>query len=93
VPDGTATRSTVPAEFRPNWPPVVADGTPTVGSGLDKAKLGVQQQADGTKQVTYNRHLLYTFIEDEDPADAYGQGLGPNNWFVLDADGNPIRGM
>jgi predicted lipoprotein with Yx(FWY)xxD motif len=93
VPDGTATQSTVPAEFKPNWPPVVADGTPLAGPGLDMAELGVQQQADGTKQVTYDGHLLYTFIKDEDAGDAYGQGLGPNNWFVLDANGSAIRGM
>jgi predicted lipoprotein with Yx(FWY)xxD motif len=93
VPDGTATRSTVPAEFRPNWPPVVANGTSLVGMGLHTAKLGVQPQADGTKQVTYNGHLLYTFINDTQPGDANGQGLGPNNWFVLDADGNPIGGV
>jgi hypothetical protein len=34
--------------------------------------------------------LLYTFINDKAPGDVNGQGLGPNNWFVLDASGNPI---
>jgi predicted lipoprotein with Yx(FWY)xxD motif len=90
VPDGTSTQSTVPVEFRPNWPPVTTMGKPDVGSALDMTKLGVQTQADGTQQVTYNSHLLYTFINDKAPGDANGQGLGPNNWFVLGADGNPI---
>jgi predicted lipoprotein with Yx(FWY)xxD motif len=90
VPDGTATQSTVPAQFKPNWPPVTVTGKPAVGSGLDATKLGVQTQADGVHQVTYNGHLLYTFINDTVRGDAKGQGIGPNNWFVLGADGNPI---
>jgi predicted lipoprotein with Yx(FWY)xxD motif len=90
VPDGTSTMSTVPAEFKPNWPPVTAMGMPDVGSALDSTKLGVAKQTDGTQQVTYNGHLLYTFINDKAPGDANGQALGPNNWFVLGADGNPI---
>jgi len=90
VPDGTGTRTTVPAEFKPNWPQVTATGAPTAGSGVDMAKLSVRPQADGTRQVAYNGHLLYTFINDRAPGDAEGQGLGPNNWFVLDANGNPV---
>ena len=90
VPDGAATQSTVPAEFKPNWPPVTTVGAPVAGAGLDMTGVGVQTQSDGTDQVTYNGHLLYTFINDKAPGDAMGQGLGPGNWFVLDADGNPI---
>ena len=91
VPDGTGTQSTVPAQFKPNWPPVTATGSPTVGSGLDATKVGVQTQSDGTRQVTYNGHLLYTFIMDKNPGDVNGQGQGPNNWFVLDSSGNAIK--
>src|SRR5262245_4580605 len=90
IPDGTGPVSTVPAEFKPNWPPVVANGAPLAGTGLDGAKLGVQPQPDGAHQVTYNGHLLYTFINDKAPGDANGQGLGPNSWFVLNAAGDPI---
>jgi predicted lipoprotein with Yx(FWY)xxD motif len=90
VPDGTSTQSTVPAQFKPNWPPLVASGTPIAGTGLAVANIGVATQSDGTQQVTYNGHLLYTFINDKAPGDVNGQGLGPNNWFVLDASGNPI---
>jgi predicted lipoprotein with Yx(FWY)xxD motif len=90
VPDGTSTQSMVPTQFKPNWPPVTSMGTPSAGSGLDATKIGVQTQSDGTRQVTYNGHLLYTFINDMAPGDTNGQGLGPNNWFVLDANGNAI---
>ena len=54
------------------------------------ANIGVATQSDGAQQVTYNGHLLYTFINDKAPGEVNGQGLGPNNWFVLDASGNPI---
>jgi predicted lipoprotein with Yx(FWY)xxD motif len=90
VPDGASPQSTVPVQFKPNWPSVTSMGTPSAGSGLDTTKLGVQTQTDGTRQVSYAGHLLYTFINDTAPGDAKGQGLGPNNWFVLGADGNPI---
>jgi predicted lipoprotein with Yx(FWY)xxD motif len=90
VPDGTSPKTTVPDEFKPNWPPVVATGTPTGGTGLDMTELGVQPQTNGIQQVTYNGHLLYTFINDKTPGDTNGQALGPNNWFVLDANGKAI---
>jgi predicted lipoprotein with Yx(FWY)xxD motif len=90
VPDGTSPTSTVPVQFKPNWPPVTAMGAPTAGSGVDVSKLAVHPQSDGTQQVSYNGHLLYTFIMDKAPGDANGQGLGPNNWFVVDANGNAI---
>src|SRR5262249_55428814 len=67
VPDGTSTQSMVPAQFKPNWPPVTSMATPNAGSGLDATKLGVQTQADGTRQVNYNGHLLYTFVNDTAP--------------------------
>src|SRR5262249_27026615 len=74
VPAGTRTQSTVPAQFKPNWPPVTSMATPNAGSGLDDTKIGVQTQSDGTRQVTYNGHLLYTFVNDTAPGDAKGQG-------------------
>jgi predicted lipoprotein with Yx(FWY)xxD motif len=91
VPDGTSPLTKVPTEFQPNWPPEVTTGAPVAGTGVDMTKLGVQTQTDGTNQVTYNGHLLYTFVNDTAPGDTNGQGLGPNNWYVLDANGNPIK--
>jgi predicted lipoprotein with Yx(FWY)xxD motif len=72
-PDATATTSAVPAGIKANWPPVVADGTPVAGDGVDASKLGVAPQADGTQQVTYNGHLLYTFISDVAPGARRGR--------------------
>jgi predicted lipoprotein with Yx(FWY)xxD motif len=90
VPDGTGSQTQVPSQFKPNWPQLTTTGTPVAGAGLDMTMLAVHTQTDGARQVSYNGHLLYTFINDKAPGDTNGQGLGPNNWFVLDANGSPI---
>jgi hypothetical protein len=41
-------------------------------------------------EVVASDRLIDTLWGDAPPGDANGQGLGPNNWFVLDASGNPI---
>jgi predicted lipoprotein with Yx(FWY)xxD motif len=64
-------------------------GAATVGAGLDQTKVAVQMQSDGTSQVMYNGHLLYTFVGDTKPGDATGQGLG-GIWFVLSSAGEKI---
>ena len=71
------------------WPPLVAKGTPTVGSGLDKSKLTTAPQAGGITQVAYNGHLLYRFATDKAPGDVNGQKVG-GTWFVVDSSGNAI---
>jgi len=89
VPDGTSKTSKVPDGLKQLWPPVDATGTAAAGSGLDSSKLTLEPQADGTMQVAYNGHLLYTYAQDKAAGDANGQGLG-SNWYVLDADGNKV---
>jgi len=89
MPDGSSRISKVPAAIKAVWPPVTASGTPTVGSGLDQAKLALRSQPDGTKQVAYNGHLLYTFQGDASPGTANGERLG-GIWFVLSPAGTKI---
>ena len=89
VPDGANTTSQVSAGLKQAWPPVTATGDATAGTGLDKSKLSLQTQPDGTKQVAYNGHLLYTYVGDSAAGDANGQGLG-GIWYVLGTDGNKV---
>ena len=49
-------------------------GTPTVGGGLDQSKAAVYVQHDGTRQLSYNGHLLYTFVYDFSAGTATGDG-------------------
>jgi predicted lipoprotein with Yx(FWY)xxD motif len=89
MPDGTSTTSKVPAGLKAVWPAVTVGAAPTVGSGLDKAKLAADAQPGGTTQVAYNGHLLYTFQGDAGPGTASGEGLG-GIWFVLSPAGAKI---
>jgi predicted lipoprotein with Yx(FWY)xxD motif len=87
VPDGASTTSKVPAALKAAWPPVVASGAVIAGTGLTAAKLASDRQGDGSQQVAYNGHLLYTFANDKAPGDATGQGLG-GIWFALTPAGD-----
>lgn len=74
------------------WPPVAAD-TP-LGEGVE-VTVGSIAREDGTEQLTINGAPVYTFATDEPlPADGTGEPLGQGAsdvWWVLAADGNPIR--
>jgi predicted lipoprotein with Yx(FWY)xxD motif len=72
------------------WPPLVGEGEPTLGEGLDEAMVGSIERTDGTMQVTYNDWPLYYWQNDEAPGDVTGQAVN-DVWWVLGADGEPIR--
>jgi predicted lipoprotein with Yx(FWY)xxD motif len=56
------------------WPPVTTTGAPTAGEGAMSSQLGTTKRKDGSLQVTYAGHPLYTFIEDKSPGEANGNG-------------------
>lgn len=72
------------------WPPLVVDGEPTVGEGLDEGLVGTVERDDGTMQVTYNDWPLYYWQDDEAPGDVTGQAVN-DVWWVVGPDGEPIR--
>lgn len=57
------------------WTPLITTGAPqaAAGSGVAQSMLGTIQRADGSTQVTYNGHPLYTFALDFAGTD--GQGI------------------
>ena len=57
------------------WPPVLVSGNPTVGEGADSAEVGTTKRKDGTTQLTYAGHPLYTFVEDKAPGEVNGNGV------------------
>ena len=77
-----------------NWPPVTTNGAPTAGEGAMSSHLGTTKRKDGTLQVTYAGHPLYTFIKDESPGEATGNGLEffGGKWSVLDEAGSTVEG-
>jgi predicted lipoprotein with Yx(FWY)xxD motif len=84
--------STCYGECEAAWPPLVAEGKPTAGEGAMSTALGTTKRKDGTMQVTYEGHPLYTFSGDNAPGEANGQELD-GIWFALDESGNEVKGM
>ena len=72
------------------WPPVLTDGTPVAADGADPAALGTTPRTDGSMQVTYGGHPLYSYAHE-----------GPNEvrchnvrgfdglWFAISPAGEP----
>jgi predicted lipoprotein with Yx(FWY)xxD motif len=73
-----------------NWPPLLTKGAPKAGAGAKASLLGTTKRSDGTTQVTYNKHPLYTFVGDQGKrGSTKGEGLdafGPR-WYVVAAKG------
>ncbi len=72
-----------------NWPPLLVDGDPVAGKGVDASMLGTVDRADGSHQVTYNDWPLYTFARDAQPGDINGQKLG-NLFFLVGVSGKEL---
>jgi predicted lipoprotein with Yx(FWY)xxD motif len=74
------------------WPPVLTDGDPQAGAGLDPKLLGTTARDDGSTQVTYNRHPLYYYVDDPrgevlcHNVDEFG-GL----WLVVEPGGEAVQ--
>jgi predicted lipoprotein with Yx(FWY)xxD motif len=72
------------------WPPLLTEGAPIAGEGIDPVKLGTTNRTDGTVQVTYGGWPLYYYVKDLKAGDVTGQNVG-EVWFVLSADGMMVK--
>jgi predicted lipoprotein with Yx(FWY)xxD motif len=74
------------------WPPYAATAL-HAGSGLKATLLKSMTRADGTKQLTYNGHPLYTFSGDSKSGDIAGQGSDAfgAHWYVVSPTGAAIQ--
>jgi predicted lipoprotein with Yx(FWY)xxD motif len=61
------------------WPPLI--GNPTAGPGVTVSKIATIARTDGTIQVTYAGHPLYTYIGDTAPGQANGNNINLNGGF------------
>ncbi|MBS1679161.1 MAG: hypothetical protein JST08_17430 [Actinobacteria bacterium] len=73
------------------WPPVTTTGKPTAGKGAMSSALGTTERKDGTMQVTYEGHPLYTYASDHAPGEANGNEI-EGTWFVLNEKGMAVHG-
>ncbi len=71
------------------WPPALTEGEPSVGNGASASKLGTTERKDGTTQITYAGHPLYTFVEDKKPGEANGNDTSAfgGQWYALKGSG------
>lgn len=74
------------------WPPLLVRGKPTAGPGVHAALLATTRRSNGSVQVTYNRHPLYTYTLDKRAGQTTGEGLSVfgAKWYALSARGAAI---
>lgn len=74
------------------WPPLLVSGTPTAGPGVKSSLLSTITRSNGTHQVTYAGHPLYTFTKDQAAGQVNGEGINHfgGTWYVLGASGQPV---
>ena len=67
------------------WPPLTTNGKPQAMSGAEASKLGTTKRSDGTLQVTYAGHPLYTYAADTKPGEAKGNDFSSYGaqWYAL----------
>jgi predicted lipoprotein with Yx(FWY)xxD motif len=83
----TATASKCAGACAQIWPPVT--GPAAAGQGVT-GTLGTITRPDGSKQVTYNGHPLYTYAADTAAGQAKGNGINVDGgvWHEVTASGH-----
>lgn len=71
------------------WPPLMTQGTPVLGEGVNPALVGITQ-SNGSKIVTYNHLPLYYWTSDQKAGDVTGQGVG-GVWYVVSPEGKMVN--
>jgi predicted lipoprotein with Yx(FWY)xxD motif len=74
------------------WPPLIARSKPTAGTGVKASLLGTTKRSNGSLQVTYNRHPLYTYVLDKSAGQTKGEGVAAfgAKWYGLSAKGTAV---
>ncbi|MER5469625.1 hypothetical protein [Streptomyces sp. NPDC002685] len=70
------------------WPPATTqDGVTT--NGIDKSLVSTVKRTDGSTQLTLAGWPLYRYAKDDEPKEAYGQGVD-GTWFAVTPTGAKI---
>ncbi|MDX6728706.1 MAG: hypothetical protein QOK49_3511 [Baekduia sp.] len=75
-----------------SWPALTTKGAPKAGGAVKASLLGTSKRSDGTTQVTYAGHPLYTFAGDSAAGQLNGQGSNAFGavWLVVAPNGKAI---
>ena len=74
------------------WPPSLQRGKPTAGSGVKASLLGTTKRSNGSLQLTYNKHPLYTFVLDKKAGQTNGEdqlAFGAR-WYAVSGKGTAV---
>ena len=74
------------------WPPLLSQGKPSAGSGVKPSLLGTTSRSNGSRQVTYNKHPLYTYVLDKRAGQTKGEGTSAfgARWYAVSARGRAV---
>ena len=75
------------------WPPLTTTATPKASGAVKASLLGTTKRTDGTREVTYAGHPLYTFAGDTQPGQTTGQGSNGFGapWWVVTPTGKALQ--
>jgi predicted lipoprotein with Yx(FWY)xxD motif len=74
------------------WPPLLSSSKPKASGGAKASLLSTSKRSDGTRQVTYNGHPLYYFVQDKKAGDTKGEGVDGfgAEWYAVSSAGKKI---
>jgi predicted lipoprotein with Yx(FWY)xxD motif len=86
-------KSTCAGQCASFWPPLLATGKPTAGSGIQAGLLGTTRRADGRLQVTYHGHPLYLFAKDARSGQTAGEAANAfgGEWYAVSPAGAKVE--
>ena len=75
------------------WPPTISHGRLTLGQGVRRSRVGTITLPNGTRQLTYAGHPLYTYAADAGPAQTAYVGVEEfgGTWYALGASGGIVK--
>ena len=88
-------KSTCTAACAQAWPPLTTTGTPKASGAVKSSLLGTAMRADGSREVTYAGHPLYTYAGDTQPGQTAGEGSDSFGapWWTVTTAGSALQGQ
>jgi predicted lipoprotein with Yx(FWY)xxD motif len=72
------------------WPPLTVAGKPAAGTGVNASLLSSFKRSDGSEQVVYDGHALYTHPGLSATAVA-GTASDGGVWYLVSPSGKPVK--
>ena len=88
-------RSTCTAACAQAWPPLTTTAAPKASGAVKSSLLGTATRADGSREVTYAGHPLYTYAGDTRPGQVTGEGSNSFGapWWTVTTAGRALQGQ